>query len=75
MTDQLERLKASIRAQVEHPLRVIECQFGHVKMRYRRLKKYTALLTTIFALSNLCMAQKKLGALYGKVGPQVDRLA
>ena len=28
LTDQLERLKASIRAKVEHPLRVIERELG-----------------------------------------------
>jgi IS5 family transposase len=29
-------------------------QFGHVKVRYRRLKKNTARLSTLFALSNVC---------------------
>jgi len=65
LTDQLERLKASIRAKVEHPFRVIKRQFGHVKVRYRGLKKNTAQLTTLFALSNLWMARKRLAALYG----------
>ena len=53
LMDQLERLKASIRAKVEHPFRVIKRQFGHVKVRYRGLKKNTAQLTTLIALSNL----------------------
>jgi IS5 family transposase len=35
LIDQVERLKASIRAKVEHPFRVIKRQFGHVKVRYR----------------------------------------
>ena len=39
LTDQLERLKASIRAKVENPFRVIKRQFGHVKVRYRGLAK------------------------------------
>lgn len=56
----LERLKASIRAKVEHPFRVIKRQFGHVKVRYRGLKKNTAQLFTLFALSNLWMARHKL---------------
>ena len=64
LTDQLERLKASIRAKVEHPFRVIKRQFGHVKVRYRGLTKNTAQLTTLFALSNQRMARKKLAALY-----------
>ena len=75
LTDQLERLKASIRAKVEHPFRVIKRQFGHVKVRYRGLKKNTAQLTTLFALSNLWMARKKLDVLYGKVRPQIAGMA
>ena len=60
LIDQLERLKASIRAKVEHPFRVIKRQFGHAKVRYRGLKKNTAQLSTLFALSNLWMARKTL---------------
>ena len=33
LTDEIERLKASIRAKVEHPFRVIKRQFGFVKVR------------------------------------------
>ena len=33
--DKLEHVKASIRAKVEHPFRVIKRQFGHAKVRYR----------------------------------------
>ena len=58
--DQLERAKASIRAKVEHPFRVIKRQFGHVKVRYRGLAKNTAQLHTLFALSNLWMARRRL---------------
>ena len=60
LTDQLERLKASIRAKVEHPFRVIKHQFGHVKVRYRGLAKNTAQLHTLFALSNLWMVRANL---------------
>ncbi|OYV01978.1 MAG: IS5/IS1182 family transposase [Burkholderiales bacterium PBB5] len=60
LIDQLERIKASIRAKVEHPFRVIKRQFGHVKVRYRGLKKNTAQLHTLFALSNLWMARGSL---------------
>jgi hypothetical protein len=38
---------------------VIKRQFGHTKVRYRGLKKNTAQLTTLFALSNLWMARTK----------------
>ncbi len=59
MIDEVERIKASIRAKVEHPFRVIKRQFGFVKVRYRGLKKNTAQLITLFALSNLWMARGK----------------
>ena len=58
--DQAEKLKAGIRAKVEHPFRVIKRQFGYVKVRYRGLKKNTAQLITLFALSNLWMVRSKL---------------
>lgn len=48
LTDQVERIKASIRAKVEHPFRVIKRQFGHVKLRYNRLAKNTAQRHTLF---------------------------
>jgi transposase, IS5 family len=67
LIDHLERLKASIRAKVEHPFRVIKRQFGHVKVRYKGLKKNTAQLSTLFALSNLWMARKTLQVLDGQV--------
>ena len=58
--DKAEKLKAGIRAKVEHPFRVIKRQFGHVKVRYRGLKKNTAQLITLFALSNLWMVRGEL---------------
>ena len=67
LIDELERLKASVRAKVEHPFRVIKRQFGHVKVRYRGLKKNTAQLITLFALSNLWMVRRKLEILAGSV--------
>ena len=60
LTDQVERIKASIRAKVEHPFRVIKRQFGHVKVRYRGLAKNTAQLQTLFALANLWMVRRRL---------------
>ena len=60
LTEQVERIKASIRAKVEHPFRVIKRQFGHVKVRYRGLAKNTAQLHTLFALANLWMARRHL---------------
>ena len=60
MIDKIEKIKAGIRAKVEHPFRVIKRQFGFVKVRYRGLKKNTAQLVTLFALSNLWMVRGKL---------------
>jgi IS5 family transposase len=58
--NQIEKIKAGVRAKVEHPFRVIKRQFGFVKVRYRGLKKNTAQLNTLFALSNLWMVRGKL---------------
>jgi IS5 family transposase len=55
-----ERHKASVRAKVEHPFRVIKRQFGYMKVRYRGLAKNTAQVLTLFALSNLWMARRHL---------------
>jgi IS5 family transposase len=60
IVEQIEQLKASVRAKVEHPFRVIKRQFGFVKVRYRGLVKNSAQLMTLFALSNLWMARKSL---------------
>lgn len=65
MVEKVEKIKASIRAKAEHPFRVIKRQFGYVKVRYRGLKKNTAQLTTLFALSNLWMMRGKLMQMQG----------
>ncbi len=75
LCDQLERLKASIRSKVEHPFRVIKRQFGHMTVRYRGLKKNTAQLKTLFALSNLWMVRKELAALDGQIRPATAKAA
>ncbi|CAD6563294.1 IS5 family transposase ISBmu20 [Paraburkholderia sabiae] len=58
--DEIERLKAGVRAKVEHPFRVLKCQFGYLKARYRGLAKNMAQIETQFALANLWMARRKL---------------
>ena len=58
--EKLEQTKASIRAKVEHPFRVIKRQFGFTKVKYKGLAKNTANLVTLFALSNLWMVRKAL---------------
>ncbi len=56
----IEHLKSSIRSKVEHPFRVIKCQFGFTKVRYRGLAKNTAQIQMLFALSNLWMVRRTL---------------
>ena len=65
LIDEAERLKASVRAKVEHAFRVIKLQFGFTKVRYRGLAKNTAQLKTLFALSNLWMVRRKLMMVMG----------
>ena len=60
LVNALEKLKAGIRAKVEHPFRVVKRQFGCTLVRYRALKKNTAQYVTLFALSNLWMVRSKL---------------
>jgi len=65
LIDQVEKIKASIRAKAERPFRVIKRQFGYVKVRYLGLKKNTLQLKTLFALSNLWMVRHQLLAAQG----------
>jgi IS5 family transposase len=69
--EKAEKRKASIRARVEHPFRVVKRQFGYVKVRFRGLAKNTAQILTLFALSNLWMARKRLLAMTGELRPAV----
>ena len=58
--EQLERLKASIRAKVEHPFHVVKNLFRHRKTRYRGLAKNTAQLFSLFGFANLVLAKRAL---------------
>lgn len=60
LIEKAEKLKASIRAKVEHPFRLIKQQFGYAKVRYRGLAKNTARLTMLFALGNLWMVRRQV---------------
>jgi IS5 family transposase len=57
---ELEKLKAQVRARVEHPFHVVKNIFGHRKARYRGLAKNLAQLQTLFALANLVLAKRTL---------------
>jgi transposase, IS5 family len=56
----LNGLLAGIRAAVEHPFRVLKCQFGYRKVRYRGLFKNEQHLLGLFALVNLYLARPLL---------------
>ena len=61
-TRYIEKRKSSVRCKVEHIFRIIKCQFGYRKVRYRGLKKNENRLYAMFACANLCllaMAKRK----------------
>jgi len=70
-----ERAKASVRAKVVRPFRVIKRQFGHMKARYRGLAHNGSHLVTLFGLSNLSMARRILLAGCAAPGPRAHRTA
>lgn len=63
LDEQIERMKASIRAKVEHPFHIVKNLFGLRKVRYRGLAKNTAQLFTLLGLANLLIAKRRLFAL------------
>jgi len=54
------RVKARVRAKVEHPFRILKRIFGFEKVRYRGLKKNHERLCTCFALVNLYLHRRRL---------------
>ena len=59
-TDKLkaEKIKASVRAKVEHPFRYIKQVFGYNKVRYRGLAKNNNRLHLLAAFSNLLIGER-----------------
>ena len=55
-----EKLKAQVRAYVEHPFHVVKNIFKYKKTRYKGLAKNDAQLNMLFALSNLYMVRGEL---------------
>lgn len=55
---QQERIKASVRAKVEHAFCRIKQQFGYRKVRYRGLEKNTNRLQVLAAFSNLLTCRR-----------------
>jgi IS5 family transposase len=60
LTQAYEKLKAKIRARVEHPFHIIKNIFKHKKARYKGIAKNNVQLNMLFGLSNLYMARGKL---------------
>ena len=57
---ELEKIKASVRAKVEHPFRLIKGMFGYSKVRYRGLAKNTNRLYVLAGLANLLKMKRVL---------------
>jgi len=55
----LKRLKAKVRAFVEHPFHIIKNIFGLKKVRYKGQTKNTAQFYTLFALANLLITRRR----------------
>lgn len=66
LAEQIEQIKASVRAKVEHPFHIVKNRFGHKKARYRGLAKNAAQLMTLFGLANLLIAKRRLFALHAQ---------
>ena len=49
-----------VRAKVEHVFRVIKCQFGYRKVRYRGLAKNAAQVFSLLAFANLYLARRTI---------------
>ena len=59
LLDLIETAKAHFRAKVEHPFRIIKCQFGFRKVYYRGIIKNDLKLKMLFALANLWFVRKR----------------
>ena len=66
LQEKLEKLKASVRAKVEHPFNIVKNIFQLKKVRYKGLLKNTAHLFTLFGLGNLLIAKRRLFALHAR---------
>src|ERR1700716_1819618 len=51
-----------VRAKVEHVFRVMKCQFGYRKVRYRGITKNGAQVFSLLALANLYLARGRLAS-------------
>jgi len=61
----MEYVKASIRAKVEHPFRILKCQFGFRKATYRGLAKNDNKLAMLLALANVVRVNQMIRSMRG----------
>ena len=54
------RQNSKVRARIEHCFRVIKCQFGYKKARYKGLEKNRVQVFSLLALTNLYMLRGQL---------------
>ena len=59
LLDLMESAKVHLRAKLEHPFRIIKCQFGCRKVSYRGIKKNGLKLKMLFAIANLWMVRER----------------
>jgi len=62
LQEQLETIKAKIRAKVEHPFHVVKNLFKHKKARYRGLAKNDHQVKTLFAMASLVICKGRIKA-------------
>ena len=60
MAQAYEKLKAQVRARVEHPFHVVKNLFHYKKARYKGIFKNDCQLNMLFALSNLYMVRAEV---------------
>jgi len=56
------RRHSQVRARVEHLFRIIKCQFGYRKVRYKGLAKNRAQVMSLMAMANVYLLRRQLGA-------------
>ena len=56
------RRNGRVRAKVEHVFRVLKCQFGYRKVRYRGIAKNGAQVFALLALANLFLVRSRLAS-------------
>ena len=59
---QRNRRNSKVRARVEHVFRIIKCQFGYRRVRYKGLAKNRAQVLSLVALANLYLLRRPLMA-------------